>query len=226
MRRYAMACAALALASRLATATPTTAIWNPSVDVQAKGVLHLGIDNYFSVAKNNTKPVGFATDVGLTYGLPYGFEVGIDYFGPQQNPFTLNAKWALPEKGDMPAFALGVQGLGTNQTNQLDMLYGLVGKSFGEYGRLSVGAYYSGGKAGVLVGPDKVGVIATWDKAVTDKWWVALDYASGQNTYGCLALGAAYKFTPKVSVIGGYCFFLDDQSIPNDTATVQVDIDF
>jgi long-subunit fatty acid transport protein len=226
MRSLRGAAAALAVTLTLAgpgLATPTTNVWNPSTDVQAKGVPHLGVDVYFSTFANVTRPYAAPVDVGLTYGLGHGFEVGVDVFEPSVNPLVFNAKWGYPERGDGPAFAVGIQGVGTHETTQSNIVYGLVAKSFREVGRFTLGGYV--GHANVI-GSDNAGVIAAWDKAFSSKWWASVDYASGQNAYGALSGGVAYKFAPNVGVVFGYVFFNESDFFPNDAATVQVDIDF
>ncbi|NLC57408.1 MAG: hypothetical protein GX774_11265 [Armatimonadetes bacterium] len=214
--------ALLLLAAAGAQATPTTNIWNPSTDVQAPGVLHLGIDNYFSLFQNATNQVAFPTDIGLTYGLGGGFEVGIDLLEPSANPFVFNAKWGLPERGATPALALGIQAVGTTRATQGNIAYALVAKSFGSIGRLTLGGYT--GRESFL-GEDNAGVIAAWDRSFGKRWWASIDYASGNNAYGALALGAAYRFTPRISLLFGYVIFNDSSINPNDTFTTQVDID-
>lgn len=225
MKSARIAVAALAatlLAAGAAGATPTTNIWNPSTDVQAKGTWHLGIDNYFSALRNRTTPVAFPTDIGLTYGLGYGFEAGVDVFEPSKAPFVFNAKWALPERKGLPAIALGAQAVGTNATTEGNILYGLAAKTFG-FGRITAGGY--AGRKGFL-GNDNSGAILAWDRSFGSKWWASVDYASGQNPYGEVSVGGSYKVAPNVSLLAGYVFLNDKRFNPNDTVTTQLDIDF
>jgi hypothetical protein len=79
------------LQTRLAHATPSTEFWTPAImDVQPYGVWHLGIDNYFTIARGPSPSqlgVGtFPTDVGLTVGvLPFSklnLEIGVDLLEP------------------------------------------------------------------------------------------------------------------------------------------------
>lgn len=212
-----------ALGAAAATATPTTHLWNPSTDVQPPGVWHLGIDNYFSVVRNARTPVAFPTDVGLTYGLGHGLEVGVDLFEPSPTPLVFNAKWALPESGRSPALAVGVQAVGTTRATQGNIAYGVLSRTFGSFGRATAGAYL--GRRSFL-GADHSGVILAWDRSFGDRWWAAVDYAGGNNPYGALALGAAYRFTPKIGLIVGYVFPNDRDSVRNDTVTTQLDIDW
>ena len=72
----------------IAQATPSSTFWTPMTpDIQSYGVVHIGVDNYFSVAnKTSDEPAinnSFATDVGLTVGvLPFEklqMEIGVNY---------------------------------------------------------------------------------------------------------------------------------------------------
>ena len=58
----------------VAHATPSTTYWTPmTVDIQPYGVLHIGVDNYFTVFRKAADGGGsFPTDFGLTMGvLPF-----------------------------------------------------------------------------------------------------------------------------------------------------------
>lgn len=219
---WGLATAALTLWGTAAVATPSTNIWNPSTDIQAKGVYHVGVDTYFSVAKNVSKPVNFPIDLGLTYGLPYGFEIGIDLVEPAANPVLFNAKWGLPEHDQWPAVAVGIMGVGIHRASGTNQVYGLLSKTFGNYGRVTAGGYFANPN---LVGNDNVGGIVAWDKSFGPKWWASIDYATGRNACGGLGIGAAYKLAPNVGVIAGYTFF-PDNAVANDTVTLQFDLDF
>jgi hypothetical protein len=228
-------------AGRALHATPSTQIWNPSTDIQGLKSWHLGIDNYFSVVDNKTKSYAFPTDVGLTYGLVKNVEVGVDYMGPGADPLMFNAKYGLPEGDMMPAVALGGMNFGTKKTENdaggaqvngtdADILYGVAARTFKPVGRFSVG-YYSGNDK--LLVDEKgatanTGMIATWDKQVTDKVWVAVDYASGRSYYGSLSYGFSYAFAPNTSIIFGYVVYNNqDPAInKNHQFTTQLDINF
>lgn len=211
-------------------ATPSTQIWNPSTDIQAKGTWHLGIDNYFSVASNDTKPYAFPTCLGLTYGMMANLEVGIDIFEPSADPLFLNAKYGIPESETMPV-ALAVGGFnfgGKKDVTDLNILYGVAAKNIGKIGRLSLG-YYSGNENILL--DDKgekagSGAIVSLDKALSDKVWAAVDYASGMNSYGNLSLGASYLFAPNTSIIFAYVIYNNDKLNINNQFTTQLDINF
>ncbi|MDD4179662.1 MAG: hypothetical protein PHH14_06435, partial [Candidatus Margulisbacteria bacterium] len=187
-----------------AVATPSTQIWNPSTDIQAQGTWHLGIDNYFTVEDTTSGGYAFPTDLGVTYGLLPGLEVGVDSFLPQTAPgssLILNAKYGIAESEALPAVAVGGFGFGLNPgvTDQ-NIIYGVVAKTF-PLGRLSAG-YFKGKSA--LLGSDGSGAILTWDKALTDKIWACVDYASGDTVLGALFAGVSYAFAPNTSVILGY----------------------
>jgi hypothetical protein len=213
---------AACLWTTVATATPTTNIWNPNTDIQPKGVVHLGVDNYFSFQANH-RPYAAPTDLGLTYGLPYGFEVGVDVFQPQRHPLVFNAKWGVAERKLVPAFAVGIQGVGVHKTTSANIVYGLAAKSWERYGRLTAGPYVG---AKNVIGSDNVGAIAAWDRAFGKRWWASVDWASGNNANGALAVGGSFKFTSKVSLIAGYVHYNSKAYYQNDALTTQLDIDF
>jgi hypothetical protein len=210
-------------------ATPSTQIWNPSTDVQAKGTFHLGIDNYYSVVDNATKPYALGTDIGLEYGLLGNVELGFDFIEPLADPLYLNVKYGLAEKGSMPAFAFGVFNAGTKtDVTNYNILYGLAAKSFGNVGRFTGGLYSGNDKLLVDEFGEKAnsGFIATWDKALSEKVWASVDYASGKNAYGSLSFGASYAFSKNTSVIFGYVVYNNDKLNPNNQFTTQLDINF
>ncbi len=154
----------LVLISGIAHATPSTTYWTPMTpDIQPYGVLHIGVDNYFSVARktsddsslNNSLPM----DAGLTVGvLPFEkfqMEVGIDYLRPADYPVSFNAKMGAPEgalRSWTPALQVGIFGVGTHKNNAAaglasngttqNIVYGVIGKTIPFIdGRLSVGPY-------------------------------------------------------------------------------------
>lgn len=150
----------LLLFAGIAYATPSSTFWTPMTpDIQPYGVLHIGVDNYFTIdkkASDGGNPHSFPTDAQLTLGvLPFEklqMEVGVDYLGPSDYPWYFNAKIGAPEgvlfKGS-PALEIGIFNVGTksNDANQnngtdQDILYGVIGKTLPFIdGRLSVGPY-------------------------------------------------------------------------------------
>jgi hypothetical protein len=196
-----------------AFATPSTQIWNPSTDIQAFGTAHLGIDNYFTTAWPKDGGYAYPTDVNLTYGALPGVEVGIDSFMPSSAQLEFNAKYGVAENGNIPAYAIGAQNFGFNvdadkKSSDWNIWYAVVAKSF-MLGRLT-GGYYTGNDH-VLLNNDgekaNTGFIATWDKSITDKIWLCLDYASGYSAYGSFFYGGSYSFSSNTSVIFGYGTF-------------------
>jgi hypothetical protein len=179
-------------------ATPSTLVWNPATDLQAKGTGHLGIDNYFS------DKAAFSTDIGYTYGVNDNIEVGVDLLYPNAaSAFTFNAKYGVGESDKMPAMAIGVMGFGLNQNDSYTdfrTYYGVVAKTFGSVGRIT-GGYFTGNSN--VIGADNKGFILAWDKAINDKVWACVDYASGDSTLGALFGGVSYMFAPNTSVIFG-----------------------
>jgi hypothetical protein len=211
-----------------AGATASTQIWNPSTDIQKTGTVHFGIDNYFSIADNKKNPYAILPDCGVTVGVLKYLEVGVDLIEPTADPLYFNLKLGLPENGSLPALALGAFNFGTKKdVTDYNMVYGLAAKTLPTVGRISLG-YYTGLNENLFLDEtgDKAasGVIATWDKALTDKIWASVDYASGKSWYGSLSLGGSVAFSSNVSVLFGYVLFNNDQVVPNNTFTTQLDI--
>ena len=202
-------------------ATPSTQIWNPSTDIQALGSWHLGIDDYFTVEDRTSGGYNYPTDLGVTYGVLPGLEVGIDELSPQAVPgsqLVFNAKYGIVENGAMPALAVGGYGFGLlpGMTDQ-NVIYGVAAKTLA-LGRLSAG--YFQGKAGTI-GSDNGGVILTWDKMITDKLWACVDYAGGNSALGALFGGVSYAFSSNTSVILAYGKYNNGAK---PTITTQLDI--
>jgi hypothetical protein len=213
--------AILALSTGVSFATPSTQLWNPSTDIQAAGVWHLGIDDYFTIDDRTSGGYSYPTDIGATYGLVPRLEVGVDALLPTAVPgsqFVLNAKYGIPEDGILPAFAAGVYGFGLQPgiTDQ-NIIYGLASRSF-SFGRLSVG--YFTGKAGTI-GMDNKGYILTWDKQLTDKLWASVDHASGNSMLGATFYGFSWLFSPNTSIIFAYGTYNNGA---RPTLTTQLDI--
>ncbi|HTY13555.1 MAG TPA: hypothetical protein VMD02_05150 [Candidatus Omnitrophota bacterium] len=204
--------------------TPSTQIWNPSTDIQARGTMHLGIDNYFTIEGPAAGGYAFPTDLGLTYGLLPGLEIGVDAFLPQTSPLVFNAKYAIAESDNLPAVALGGFGFGTQKdiTDQ-NVFYGVIAKTFPMIGRLSAG-YFSGNEK-LLVDPsgnkDNAGMMLTWDKMITDKLWACVDYAGTKSVLGSTFYGFSWAFASNTSVLFGYGTYNNGAK---PTLTSQMDI--
>ncbi|MBI5178887.1 MAG: hypothetical protein HZA04_06470 [Nitrospinae bacterium] len=242
-----------------AFATPSTQIWIPSTDVQGFSVVHLGVDTYNTPFKGqtngaNTEGGHNVINYGLTVGvLPndekFGLEVGVDYrdfsLGGAKNPLLLNAKLGVKEGAfgeAMPAIAVGGYDFGTKSSSSAtdaadfrtdyNITYGLLAKSFESIGRISVG-YFSGNDKVLLDhNGDKAntGLLASWDKSLSDKWWAAIDYMGGNSAYGALSFGICYYVTPGASMIFGYDIYNDKdiggKNLNGDTFTFQLDVNF
>jgi hypothetical protein len=172
---------------------------------------------------------GFNTSSGLDKYPVYGnFKIGM----PEDNTF-------------LPAVAVGMYNIGTKSgdarkgelaTNQ-DLAYGLVAKTLPVVGRLSAG-YFFGNKK-VLVTEvkdasgnfksDEKGVLLSWDRTMTeisDKLWLAVDYQGSKSALGAFSFGASWAFAKNVSVIFGYDAYNNKARAGQNTATIQVDINF
>jgi len=219
-------------------ATPSTQIWNPSTDIQELHKWHLGIDDYFSIASNDTKANQTSTDVNLTYGLVKNVELGIDLFEPRQDPAQFNIKYGLPEGDKVPAMAIGIQNVGLRSdysntlrpANNYDIAYAVIAKTFKPFPRISVGYYEGNGNLLVDETGAKAntGAIFSLDEQINDKWWASIDCASGKSLYGETSLGFSYAFAPNTSVIFGYVFYNNQNPAINisNQFTTQLDINF
>jgi hypothetical protein len=223
---YILLLVLLSVLSAAAWATPSTNIWNPSTDIQALGVYHFGIDDYFTVEDRAAGGYAAPTDTGLTYGLLPGLEVGLDVLLPQAtfaDPLVLNSKYGVPESNIMPAFAVGGYGFGLQTgVNDQNILYGLLAKTF-PLGRLTAG--YFCGNANLLLNPsgqaDNAGLILAWDKVVSDKLWLCVDYAGTKSSLGATFYGFSWTFSSNTSVLFAYGTYNNGAK---PTVTTQLDI--
>jgi len=192
--------------------------------------------------------------VGVLPSTKIQAEVGFDLiyggantnFGLDKYPFYGHFKVGMPEDNTwIPAVAVGMYNIGTKSgdvrkgelaTNQ-DIAYGLIAKTFPVVGRLSAG-YFIGNKK-VLVKDtldasgnfesDEKGVLLSWDRTlseISDKLWVAVDYQGSNSAVGALNFGVSYAFAKNVSVILGYDVYNNKKVAGENTATIQVDINF
>lgn len=234
--------------SGMAYATPSTTLWIPSTDIQPFGVVHFGADTYNCVIKEPTtaNTTGNTIDYGLTVGVApnddkFGVEVGIDYrdaTGNSKNPWYLNAKVGMKEGafGEMmPAIAVGGFDFGTKSSTSSatdfrtdnNILYAMAAKTLGAAGRISLG-YFSGNDKVLLdeTGKaDNAGILASWDKALNEKWWAAVDYQGGKSGYGALSFGVAYTVSPNSSFIFGYNIYNNDK-LHDPTIEFNYDVNF
>ncbi len=233
-----------------AQATPSTQIWSPSTDIQPYKVWHLGLDNYIRTS-NKGSVTNNVYDAGLTVGvLPFEkiqLETGFDYMDSglgstaDSHPVYFNAKLGTPEGSlgaSSPAIAVGGYNFGTKTgiTTQ-NIAYALVAKtlpktaSFPSLGRFSAG-YYSGSKRVLVDENGKAandGVILTWDRTmseISDKLWLAIDYASGKSANGAFNFGFAWSFSKNTSVIFAYDIYNNTKTGGKNTFTTQLDINF
>jgi hypothetical protein len=234
-------------------ATPSTTYWTPAViDIQSFGVLHVGVDNYFTTFRKADDGAGaFPTDSGLTIGiLPFEkvqLEVGVDLLEPTDYPIFFNAKIGSPEDvlfKFSPAIQLGMFNVGTHSKNtadagsnnrtDYDIGYGLIGKTIPYLGRLH-GGYYYGNKKTLLNGDGEkanTGYMVAFDHGFFptkdgsgeyNKIVLAADYASGKNLIGGGGVGLYYYFTKDVSLLAGPVWFNDEKINGKWKITVQFD---
>lgn len=236
----------LGLSVHVADATPSTTYWTPmTLDIQSFGIVHIGVDNYFTIAKRSQDGAGgFPTDAGLTLGiLPFTkvqMEIGVDYLGPSDEPFYFNAKLGAPE-GTLfrgaPALQAGIFNVGTRKgvTNQ-NIGHVVVGKTLPLIGRVSAGPYLGNGdvlrdadgnkaNSGVMVALDHAfATVRGGDGGEFSRWVVAADYASGRNALGGGGFGVYYFFTKSVSLLVGPVWFNEERINGRWKWTIQLDI--
>jgi hypothetical protein len=219
-----MVCLFVLVAASPVTATPSTAVWIPSTDIQPADKIHFGVDNYFTA-----KPLNAGEATGAfttpTYGLTFGFkngEAGFDYVAGQNDPLYFNVKFRLAGKApsDLNVVA-GVYNIGTTKTTNQEVKYLLTSVTDANNWRYSLG--YGVGRKEAL-GDDNKMVLASIDKQLNDKWWVCVDYQSGKSALGALNLGVSYAFAPNASVLIGYDIY-NDRNLKK-TFTTQLDINF
>ena len=236
----------LFLLSGFAYATPSTTYWTPmTLDIQPYGVLHLGVDNYFTVfRKADNGGASFPTDFGLTMGvLPFEklqMEVGVDLLESSNYPLYFNTKIGTPEdalfKGS-PTLQLGIFNLGTknNVTNQ-NIVFGVIGKTIPGIGRISAGPYIGNKKVLIDKNGDKenTGIMVAFDRGFMpvkdkngneyNKLVFAADYASGKNAIGGGGVGLYYFFTKDISLLTGPVWFNEEAINGKWKWTIQLDI--
>ena len=236
----------LFLLSGFAYATPSTTYWTPmTLDIQPYGVLHLGVDNYFTVfRKADNGGASFPTDFGLTMGvLPFEklkMEVGVDLLESSNYPLYFNTKIGTPEdalfKGS-PTLQLGIFNVGTknNVTNQ-NIVFGVIGKTIPGIGRISAGPYIGNKKVLIDKNGDKenTGIMVAFDRGFMpvkdkngneyNKLVFAADYASGKNAIGGGGVGLYYFFTKDISLLTGPVWFNEEAINGKWKWTIQLDI--
>jgi hypothetical protein len=223
-----------------AFATPSSTFWTPMTpDMQPHGLLHVGVDNYFTVDRKRDDGAGsFPTDMGLTMGVLPGAtiqaEVGIDFLQPADHPWVFNFKIGAPEHAlgkQAPALQAGMFGLGTGSGTNANVLYAIVGKSLPPVGRLSVGPYTGNGsvlrdsqgdeaKSGFMVAYDH-GLVAAKD---FNRVVLAADYASGDNAVGGGGVALYYYFSSTISLVGGPIWFNERGVNGENKWSLQLDI--
>lgn len=190
---FVLALGAVALLTRIASATPSTTYWTPSTgDIQPYNVWHIGIDNYFTLGQKSNDPAAggaLPTDVGLTVGvLPYEklqMEVGIDFLAPSEDQFSFNAKIGTPEDAlfpGSPALNLGIFNVGTSTKNvgthtrtDQNIVDIIIGKTvptlFGHPCRFHISGYYGNPSALVNGNGEKenTGFMVGWDMGIIRK---------------------------------------------------------
>ena len=224
-------------------ATPSSTYFTPcTIDIQPKGVTHIGVDNYFGVGSNfPNRTDEFCVDVGPEWGAQLSkklaAEFGFDILSsPVITPFFLNAKIGYRENTiskNAPAVQIGIFNAGTKRgttNNQQDIGYLIVGKSLRDGKTRLAASYYIGNAASLKSSAGQTqntGYMVAMDhQLVPGKWVLAADYASGNNVIGGGGGGVYYYFTPNISLLTGPVWFNDKGLNGSVKATVQLDINF
>jgi len=230
-------------------ATPSTTYWTPcTMDIQPYRKGHITYDSYFTVGKRGTHKGEFATDIGLTYGvLPFKklqMEVGYDLMEPSDNPSFYNAKIGMPEGSlfkNSPGLGVGIFNIGTKKhATDYNIVDFIAGKTLPfNLGRLHLGGYTGNGKTlksasgkkqpdGFMFGYD-YGFWPVKDEKGEfkfNRFVLAGDYASGQNTIGGGGVGLYIYLTPDIDLLSGPVWF-NDHALNGDMKwTMQLDINF
>ena len=238
-----LACLLVLLLPCPALATPSSTFWTPmTLDIQPNGLLHVGVDNYFTVERKGSSGAGaFPTDAGLTIGVLPGpklqAEIGVDFLQPSDHPWVFNFKVGAPERTlskQAPAIEVGMFGLGTGPGTNQNVLYGIVGRSFAPVGRISVSPYTGNGsvlrsasgeeaKSGIMVAYDR-GLIAAKGSEAFQRVVLAADYASGHNVLGGGGVALYYYFSSTISLETGPVWFNEKALNGQNKWSIQLDI--
>lgn len=235
----------LALSTGAAQATSSSTMWTPmTLDIQSYGVLHWGVDNYFTVFREADDGAGdFPTDAGLTVGIlpfeKFQMEIGVDVLEPSDNSIFFNAKIGAPEGAlfsGAPALQVGIVNAGTKQdVTDYNIVYGVIGKTIPGIGRLSVGPYVGNSKLlvnaqgekendGFMVGFDRGFMPVKDADGEFNRLVFAADYASGDNALGGGGAGLYYYFTRNIALLTGPVWFNEEAINGKWKWTIQLDI--
>ncbi|HYD53349.1 MAG TPA: hypothetical protein VEA99_12000 [Gemmatimonadaceae bacterium] len=240
----AAAVVALSVTARTASATPSTVFWTPATTyTQPYLVPHLTFDTY--VAERGA----LQNDYGLTLGVLPGDkvlgEVGLDVFLPSFGRSTLdyvqlNAKLTLAEGAFakwQPGISVGLMNAGFEEdVSDYHLLHATAGKAL-PFGTVAVGGYYGLGSELLWTGSDgeaRAGLMASYtspdfvvDLPGLNKIVLGADLATGQNWFGAVGGGAAFFFTPAVSLLTGPVWLLDSEYYADNDFlwTFQLDVD-
>lgn len=245
--KRALAAAALVVLSvnaETALASPSTVVWTPATTyTQPYLVPHLTFDTY--VAERGALQNDYGLTVGVLPGSKVLGEVGFDFFLPTSGRSTfdylqLNAKATLAEGAYakwQPGVSVGIMGVGfESDVSDYHLLHASAGKAF-SVGTVALGGYYGLGSELLWTGSDgeaRGGLLASYvspdlvlDLPGLKKVAFAADLSTGQNWFGAVGGGAAFYFTPAVSLLTGPVWLLDgDYYADNDFLwTFQLDVD-
>jgi hypothetical protein len=207
--------------------TPSTEFWTAGTsDIQPFGVVHFGLDNYFTVFRKVSDGAGnLPMDPGITVGvLPFSkvqMEIGLDLMEPLDFPILANAKLGIPENGffsGQPAVAAGIFNVVMKKSVSDYIAFAALGKTLPLIGRVFIGGYL--GDKATLSGETNKGLTFAWDRgfwtakscsgADYSKLLLCADWASGKNYYGGGGPAVGYYFNENLSLLTGPVFFNDE----------------
>ena len=223
----------------LAEATTSNQIWVPSPDVQPFGTIHIGVDTRSTILTTTEEgghdaPTSYGLTVGAVQTPFISVEVGFDIKEQTDNPWFINSKVSVLEESlfeHSPSLTVGIYDVGTEQDfTGYNISYALIGKTIPVAGRVAFGYYY--GNEDLLKNADGEAdhhsFLFSWDRTlaeVDDRLWTAIDFMGGENMYGAISLGVAWRFSPNIGALIGYQIFNNTEVAGENTFTIQFDID-
>lgn len=207
--------------------SPTSVYWtNCTTEFQKPDTVALNVTDYFSVVGSSHPNAMLPIDIGLLAGAQWQdlrVEYGVDFFGATANPWTFNAKIGIAENKlfcGAPALSVGVFNIGTRHRgyartdqNVVDIV---LGKTLPDslWGANVYAGAYSGSRA---LGKDRKGYMVAMFKDFCPakdcegndykKWFLAADYASGNNAIGGGGIAVGYYFNSAIFIQSGPVWF-------------------
>lgn len=224
--------AAITVAPKPASATPSTLGFYPSTDIYGKGAFHYDADAY---TKSNLKDSVFISS-GLTYGIgpetdaAFGrTEIGFDYNLTSGGDLSIgkrligNVKTQLfNDTKAQTRVVAGLWGLGNKKTNP-NYIYLLGSKNF-DFGRVHLGVAHATNKDIITNG--RTSLQLGYDKYITPKLQFAVDYYSGKGAASGVQPTLYYYINEKANFGLGYFRLNDGDLSPQNQLYICFDYNF